>query len=95
MRFYAFDFSEIDILPSQSLEDTSGQTQKGHIDGFLASDFTRKSRPAGQQSASFNGEVLSQVLLEIYMELRVRPLMGVCRLIWRSFLPRWWAVKQK
>ncbi len=59
MRFYAFNFNELDILPSQEPEGTPSKLQRDTqvVKASIAADFTRP--PAA--SEVFNGEVLSQV----------------------------------
>ena len=63
MRFYTFDFSEIDILPSQGPDDSASKLGQTPIDTNLAADFTREAPPVHER-ATFNGEVLSQVSIQ-------------------------------
>ncbi|OSD00521.1 Gpi1-domain-containing protein [Trametes coccinea BRFM310] len=60
MRFYAFDFTELDILPLQdSAHDPSPSSVK-NAEAVLQSDFTRTHAAASRRSASLDAEVLSQ-----------------------------------
>ncbi|KAL7284684.1 hypothetical protein ACG7TL_001986 [Trametes sanguinea] len=65
MRFYAFDFTELDILPLQdSAHDPSPSSVK-NAEAVLQSDFTRTHAAASRRSASLDAEVLSQLLADL------------------------------
>ncbi|KAH9903313.1 N-acetylglucosaminyl transferase component-domain-containing protein [Cubamyces lactineus] len=60
MRFYAFDFSELDILPSQgSVHDPSPLSSK-NANAVFATDFTRVRGSNPSRAHSLDGEVLNQ-----------------------------------
>ncbi|KAI0332188.1 Gpi1-domain-containing protein [Cubamyces sp. BRFM 1775] len=62
MRFYAFDFTELDILPSQgSVHDPSPLSSK-NANAVFATDFTRPRGTAASasQAGSLDAEVLNQ-----------------------------------
>ena len=63
MRFYTFDFSEIDILPSQGPEEGCSTPRRSPVDDHLAADFTRQSSSGTRKGATFDGEALSQVAI--------------------------------
>ena len=62
MRFYSFNFNELDILPSQDSDATPSQLERSIqlANDSLAADITRKCT-ASSRSGVFDGEVLSQV----------------------------------
>ncbi|PIL29188.1 hypothetical protein GSI_09237 [Ganoderma sinense ZZ0214-1] len=63
MRFYAFNFNELDIQPSQEATGVSTySTYLTHKD-FLKADFTRVGNPDTRKGTALDGEVLSQVNL--------------------------------
>ncbi|KAJ2974413.1 hypothetical protein NUW54_g11898 [Trametes sanguinea] len=60
MRFYAFDFNELDILPLQdSAHDPSPSSVK-NAEAALQADFTRTQPAASRKGGSLDAEVLSQ-----------------------------------
>ena len=59
MRFYCFNFSELDILPSQESEGSDAQSTCANES--LAADCTRVGSPTNLEGAVFDTEVLSQV----------------------------------
>ena len=61
MRFYAFDFTELDILPSQgSVHDPLPLSSK-NANAVLSADFTRVRNSAASRASSLDAEVLNQV----------------------------------
>ena len=61
MRFYCFNFSELDILPSQESEGPDTQNTMTSANESLAADCTRVGSPTKLKGAVFDSEVLSQV----------------------------------
>ena len=61
MRFYTFDFNELDILPSHDSNGALERPQKNPVDSHLAADPTRKGSPVTRAGTAFDGEALSQV----------------------------------
>ncbi|KAI0657593.1 N-acetylglucosaminyl transferase component-domain-containing protein [Cubamyces menziesii] len=60
MRFYAFDFTELDILPSQgSVHDPLPLSSK-NANAVLSADFTRVRNLAASRASSLDAEVLNQ-----------------------------------
>ncbi|KAI0718601.1 Gpi1-domain-containing protein [Cerioporus squamosus] len=62
MRFYSFNFSELDILPSQEAR-LVGSSGKNVDDCFLQADITRVSPATSRKGSGLNAHVLSQVNL--------------------------------
>ncbi|KAI8989047.1 N-acetylglucosaminyl transferase component-domain-containing protein [Trametes punicea] len=60
MRFYTFDFNELDILPSQESNGNSSPTSSRNAYALLDADFTRIQTSASRRGASLDAEVLSQ-----------------------------------
>ncbi|KAI0363975.1 Gpi1-domain-containing protein [Pilatotrama ljubarskyi] len=60
MRFYAFDFNELDILPSQGSTCDAASVAVRNAEAVLYSDFSRPNTPASRKSSSLNEEVLRQ-----------------------------------
>ena len=58
MRFYSFNFSELDILPSHEPERALSATRIDMDERALNADFTRRPPP---KTSTLNAEVLSQV----------------------------------
>ncbi|KAI1792425.1 Gpi1-domain-containing protein [Ganoderma leucocontextum] len=63
MRFYAFNFNELDILPSQESTEFSLPGTAMTPNEFLRADFTRLGSPSTRKGTALDGEVLSQVNL--------------------------------
>ncbi|KAM5536827.1 hypothetical protein V8D89_009545 [Ganoderma adspersum] len=63
MRFYAFNFNELDIQPSQEATGVSTHSTRIMSNDFLKADFTRLGNPDARKGTTLNGEVLSQVNL--------------------------------
>lgn len=61
MRFYAFNFKELDILPSQESPEVSTRPKPMISNQFLQADFTRSGSPGTRRGTALDGEVLSQV----------------------------------
>ncbi|KAI0705470.1 N-acetylglucosaminyl transferase component-domain-containing protein [Earliella scabrosa] len=68
MRFYSFNFNELDILPSQDSDATPSQLERSVqlANDSLAADITRRCT-ASTRSGVFDGEVLSQVNLAHFL----------------------------
>ncbi|RDX42865.1 Gpi1-domain-containing protein [Lentinus brumalis] len=62
MRFYSFNFSELDILPSQESRVVSSNGAE-FDDRFLQADFTRPPSTTSRKGSGLNADVLSQVNL--------------------------------
>ena len=62
MRFYAFNFNELDIQPSQEATAVSTHSTRMIHNNFLKADFTRLGNPDTRKGTVLDGEVLSQVL---------------------------------
>ncbi|KAI0772949.1 Gpi1-domain-containing protein [Trametes elegans] len=60
MRFYAFDFSELDILPSQASAGDPIQVSMKNADAILCADFSRLHSPGARKGMSLDGAVLTQ-----------------------------------
>ncbi|KAI9056489.1 Gpi1-domain-containing protein [Trametes sanguinea] len=60
MRFYAFDFNELDILPLQDSAHDPSPTSIKHAEAALQADFTRAQPAAPRRGGLLDGEVLSQ-----------------------------------
>ncbi|TBU25742.1 N-acetylglucosaminyl transferase component-domain-containing protein [Dichomitus squalens] len=63
MRFYSFNFSELDILPSQESEGSDTRNVAALANESLAADFTRLGSSPKRKGAVFDAEVLSQANL--------------------------------
>ena len=61
MRFYAFNFNELDIQPSQDAKGVSTHLSHTTPNEFLKADFTRWGNPDTRKGTALDGEVLSQV----------------------------------
>ncbi|KAI0634356.1 Gpi1-domain-containing protein [Trametes polyzona] len=62
MRFYTFDFNEMDILPSQeSIQDSSPGGKGGLNDDFLRGDFSRERAAGSRRGTTLDEEVLLQI----------------------------------
>ena len=61
MRFYCFNFNELDILPSQESEGSATQSTMTFANESLAADCTRVGSSAKLKGAVFNCELLSAV----------------------------------
>ena len=61
MRFYAFNFNELDIQPSQEATSVSTYSTRMTPNDFLKADFTRLGNPDTRKGTALDGEVLSQV----------------------------------
>ncbi|KAI0672228.1 N-acetylglucosaminyl transferase component-domain-containing protein [Trametes maxima] len=60
MRFYAFDFNELDILPSQGSAHDRAPSSASNLNTVLNADFTRPRAPRSQERTSLDWEVLLQ-----------------------------------
>ncbi|KAI0649851.1 N-acetylglucosaminyl transferase component-domain-containing protein [Trametes meyenii] len=60
MRFYAFDFNELDILPSQGSAHDRALSSASNLDAVLNADFTRFRTSYSRGRASLDWEVLRQ-----------------------------------
>ena len=61
MRFYAFNFNELDIQPSQEATGISTHSKRMTSKDFLKADFTRLGNPDTRKGTALDGEMLSQV----------------------------------
>ncbi|RPD61557.1 Gpi1-domain-containing protein [Lentinus tigrinus ALCF2SS1-7] len=84
MRFYSFNFSELDILPSQEAQKTLPVPSTDVHERSLKADFTRQTPRRG---SALDGEVLSQVnLAHLFADIVDRQL-GSAKLAPSSSLP--------
>lgn len=61
MRFYTFDFNELDILPLQDSAEDKSPTATKNANASLSADFTRTCGPASRRGSALDEEVLLQV----------------------------------
>ncbi|CDO68621.1 hypothetical protein BN946_scf184996.g52 [Trametes cinnabarina] len=72
MRFYAFDFNELDILPLQDSSDDPSPASTNNAEAALQSDFTRVQAAASRRSASLDTEAnFAQLLVDLVEHQRV------------------------
>ncbi|EIW53284.1 Gpi1-domain-containing protein [Trametes versicolor FP-101664 SS1] len=60
MRFYTFDFNELDILPLQDSAEDKSPTATKNVNASLSADFTRTCGPASRRGSALDEEVLLQ-----------------------------------
>ncbi len=75
MRFYTFDFNELDILPLQDSAQDKLPAATRNANASLEADFTRTRGPASQRRSGLDEEVLLQVSV-VWYNLYLLKLMG-------------------